>query len=154
MKYYTPSMLLYYIFECNEPMQLIFIYGWLIFKWHDDVIKWKHFPRYWPFVRGIHWSPVNSPHKVQWRGALMLPLICAWINVWANNREAGDLRRYRAHYDVTVMSCIDLTTWQDTWTRIVAPAMVARRYALLWQKLWCFIAAIPFVYRVLCPNGS
>ena len=30
---------------------------------HDDVIKWKHFPRYWPFVRGIHWSPVNSPHK-------------------------------------------------------------------------------------------
>ena len=28
---------------------------------HDDVIKWKHFPRYWPFVRGIHRSPVNSP---------------------------------------------------------------------------------------------
>ena len=27
----------------------------------DDVITWKHFPRYWPFVRGIHWSPVNSP---------------------------------------------------------------------------------------------
>ena len=38
---------------------------------HYDVIKWKHFPRYWPFVRGIHWSPVNSPHKGQWRGALM-----------------------------------------------------------------------------------
>ena len=36
---------------------------------HDDVIKWKHFPRYWPFVRGIHRSPVNSPHKGQWRGA-------------------------------------------------------------------------------------
>ena len=38
---------------------------------HDDVIKWEHFPRYWPFVRGIHRSPVNSPHKGQWRGALM-----------------------------------------------------------------------------------
>ena len=38
---------------------------------HDDVIKWKHFPRYWPFVRGIHQSPVNSPQKGQWRGALM-----------------------------------------------------------------------------------
>ena len=38
---------------------------------HDDVIKWKHFLRYWPFVRGIHRSPVNSPHKGQWRGALM-----------------------------------------------------------------------------------
>ena len=49
---------------------------------HDDVIKWKHFPRYWPFVRGIHRSPVNSPHKGQWRGALMFSLICAWINDW------------------------------------------------------------------------
>ena len=47
---------------------------------HDNVIKWKHFPRYWPFVRGIHRSPVNSPHKGQWRGALMFSLICVWIN--------------------------------------------------------------------------
>ena len=38
---------------------------------HDDVIKWKHFPHCRPFVRGIHRSPVNSPHKGQWRGALM-----------------------------------------------------------------------------------
>ena len=37
-----------------------------------DVIKWKHFLRYWPFVRGIERSPVNSPHKGQWRGALIL----------------------------------------------------------------------------------
>ena len=44
---------------------------------HDDVIKWKHFPRYWPFMRAIHRSPVNSPHKGQRRGALMFPLICA-----------------------------------------------------------------------------
>ena len=70
---------------------------------HDDVIKWKHFPRYWPFVRGIHRSPVNSPHKGQWRGALMFSLMCARINSWVNNREAGDLRRYRHHYDVIVM---------------------------------------------------
>ena len=38
------------------------------FDLHDDVIKWKNFPRHWPFVRGIHRSPVNSPHKDQWRG--------------------------------------------------------------------------------------
>ena len=38
---------------------------------HYGVIKWKHFPRYWPFLRGIHRSPVNSPHKGQWRGTLM-----------------------------------------------------------------------------------
>ena len=71
--------------------------------YHDDVIKWKHFQRYWPFVRGIHRSPVNSLHKGQWRGALMFSLICAWINGLINNREAGDLRRHRAHYDVIVM---------------------------------------------------
>ena len=70
---------------------------------HDDVIKWKHFPRYWPFVWGIHRSPVNSPHKGQWRGALMFSLICTRINGWVNNREAGDLRRYFAHYGITVM---------------------------------------------------
>ena len=35
---------------------------------HDDVIKLKHFPPYWPFVRVIHRSPVNSPHKGHWRG--------------------------------------------------------------------------------------
>ena len=71
---------------------------------HDDVIKWKHFPRYWPFVRGIHRSPVNSPHKGQWRGALMFTLICPRINGWVNNCKAGDLRRNCAHYDVTVMN--------------------------------------------------
>ena len=70
---------------------------------HDDVIKWKHFPRYWPFARGIHRCPVNSPHKGQQRGALMFTLICTWINGWVNNREAGDLRRHSAHYDVIVM---------------------------------------------------
>ena len=42
----------------------------------DDVTKWKHFPCYWTFVWGIHWSPVNSPHKGQWHGALMFSLIC------------------------------------------------------------------------------
>ena len=75
---------------------------------HDDVIKLKHFTRYWPFVRGIHRSPVNSPHKGQWRGALMFSLICAWINGWVNNGEAADLRRHRTHYDVIVMTLLTL----------------------------------------------
>ena len=47
--------------------------------------------------------PVNSPHKGQWRGALMFSLICARINDWVNNREAGDLRPHPGHYDVSVM---------------------------------------------------
>ena len=70
---------------------------------HDDVIKWKHFPRYWPIVRGIHRSPVNYPHKGQWRGALMSFFICARINGWVDNGNAGDLRRHRAHYDISAM---------------------------------------------------
>ena len=82
----------------------------------DDVIKWNHFPRYWPFERGIHWSPVNSPHKGQWLGALMFSLICSWINVWVNNREAGELRRHRAHYDVIVMQ-----KWLLWWYRTDTP---------------------------------
>ena len=72
-------------------------------KKHDDVIKWKHFPRNWPFVLGILRSPVNSPHNGQRREALMFSLIWAWINGWVNNREAGDFRRNLAHFDVIVM---------------------------------------------------
>ena len=45
----------------------------------------------------------NSPHKGQWRGALVFSLICVRINSWVNNREAGDLRCHRAHYDVNAM---------------------------------------------------
>ena len=49
-------------------------------------------------------SPVpNSPHKGEWRGALMFSLICAWISDWVNNRETDDSRRHRGHYDVNVM---------------------------------------------------
>ena len=47
--------------------------------------------------------PVNSPHKGQWRGALMFSLICARIHGWVSNREAGDLRRHPTHCDVIVM---------------------------------------------------
>ena len=57
---------------------------------HTWFPHWIHFPRYWPFVRRIHRSPVNSsPHKGQWRGALTFSLIYAWINGWVNKREAG-----------------------------------------------------------------
>ena len=75
------------------PLTVAALYPW-----------WRHqmetFPRYWPFT-GNRWIPLT---KGQWRAALMFSLICAWINGWVNNREAGDLRRHRAHYDVTVIS--------------------------------------------------
>ena len=63
---------------------------------------------------------VNSPHKGQWRGALMFSLICVWINGWVSNREAGDLRHHRGHYDVSVIifGSLDWTSYQFTfWSR-------------------------------------
>ena len=80
--------------ECNDPVYT---------RWRHQMETFSAVPGYWPFVRGIHRWSVNSPHKGQWRGALMFSLICAWINCWVNNREAGDLRRHLAHYHVIVM---------------------------------------------------
>ena len=68
---------------------------------HDDVIKLKHFPCHWSLR---HRLPVNSPHKGQWRRALMFSLICDCTTVWINNRDAGDMRRHRAPYDFTVIA--------------------------------------------------
>ena len=68
---------------------------------------WRHqmatFSALLAFVRGNHRLPVKSPHKGQWRGALIFSLIWAWTNGWVNNRDAGDVRRHRAHYNVTVV---------------------------------------------------
>ena len=93
------SFVCYHVFCC-------WINNWTPKSWkHDDVIKWKHLPRYWSFVSGIHRSPKNSSHKGQWCRVMMFSLICAWIKVWVNYCEAGDLRRYRTRYDITVMWC-------------------------------------------------
>ena len=94
------QFIMYHVVKGRTGLSWTLYWG---FCFHDDVIKWKHFPRYWPFVRGIPRSQVNSPHKGQWRGALMFSLIYACLNGWVNIGEAGDLRRHRAHYDVTVM---------------------------------------------------
>ena len=89
---------------------------------NDGSIYWRIYTRPWwvNCFSGQWWrhqmetfsvSPVNSPHKGQWRGTLMFSLICVWINDWVNNREAGDLRRYRAHYDVIVIATNVLGKW-------------------------------------------
>ena len=70
----------------------------------DDDIKWKHFPRYWPFVRGKftdpRWIPCTKASDTElW----CFFFICVWISDWVNNGKAGDLTRYRAPYDVIVM---------------------------------------------------
>ena len=113
--------------SCNVVMSLQLVsrsgYRWSMkpkAKIHDDVIKWEHFLCYWPFVRWIHLLPMDSPHKGQWRGALMFSLICAWTKRWANNRDARALRRHRAHCDVTVMRSYFAVQWLDFmhWRRV------------------------------------
>ena len=88
---------------------------------------------HYTYIYIIHWSPVNSPHKGQWRRALMFSLICAWTNGGANHRDAGDLRRNRAHYGVTLM------TKYESWTKFV------------WgiNKL-CFIFIVTHPVKFLC----
>ena len=88
--------------------------------------------------------PVSSPHKGQWRGALMSSLICAWINDWVNNREAGDLRRHRGHYDVNVMSVempvITATVtshWMSLLARQIYVDFCARSRSLWWRHNGC-----------------
>ena len=100
-----------------KPSRKKYLCTWHVFGdyTHGDVIKWKHFPRYWPFVRGIHRSPVNSPYKGQWRGALMFFFICTWIGSWVNKREAGNLRRHGTHYDVSVMLELITTSPGGQW---------------------------------------
>ena len=95
-----------------------------------------YFPRYWPFGRGNHRSPVNSAHKGQWLGPLMLSLIYTWINGWVNNRDAGDSRRHRAHYDVTIMTIRHSAKWQQvaafsTWHKMCTAHHVSHTFALL-----------------------
>ena len=138
------------------PMK--YAHGFVILRcgpvWHDDVIKWKHFPRYWPFVRGIHGSPVNSPHKGQWRGALMFTLIWARIYGWVNNCEAGDkfetqsrpLWRHRnnvfAHIyqgcftDIRVIIPSDNVVTLKNMSKIVSPSNLVRSRS---REIGCYI---------------
>ena len=73
---------------------------------HDDIFIWNYFPCQWTFVRRIQRLPVDSPHKGQWRRALMFSLISAWTNGWENNQDAGNLRRHRVNYNVNVMNIV------------------------------------------------
>ena len=85
---------------CHTASYITVIRQWL----HDDVIKWKKNFRVTGHLCGEFTGPPgNSPHKGQWRGALVFSLICVWINGWVNNRDAGDSKRNRPHYDVSVM---------------------------------------------------
>ena len=91
---------------------------------HDDVIKWKHFPRYWTFVRGIHWLPVNSPHKGQWHKPLSKQSWCWWF-------ETPSRSLWR-HCNVMWQECSYITRYltktkhskHRTWAKYLGPILL------------------------------
>ena len=96
-------------------------------KIHDAVIKWKHFPRYCPFMRGIHRSPVNSPNNGQWGGALMFSLVrlnkrlgkqskCWWFEApsrssWRHCNVISTVKNIGIDTNIEVI-VVSLTTWE------------------------------------------
>ena len=107
-----------------------------IFSWHPVLLVppagsriphsantwWRHqmetFSALLALCAGNSPVPVNSPHKGQWRGALMFSLICALNKRLRNNRETGDVRRYSAHYDVIVIHW-HIASWGPfSWQRL------------------------------------
>ena len=116
-----PAMI--YLYMCNRPHYSRPTWSWYgifahlqlprktrssqLVRWnmnHDGVVKWKHFPCYWPFAREFHWWPVDSPQSPVTRSVAVFFDPRLKKNGWANNRDAGDLRRYWGHYDVTGMT--------------------------------------------------
>ena len=107
---------------------------------YHDVIKRKHFPRYWPFCgefTGHRWITLTKASDAE----LWCPLWSApWINGWVKNREAGDLRRHFAHYDVIVMKCHGGDTRDNNYNNSInlniEPESGRRIHHEL--KFWCF----------------
>ena len=114
------------------PVCLYVSYIWHAWSfWATHVSWWRHqmetLSALLAICAGNSPPPVNSPHKGWWRGALIFYLICAWLNGWANNGEAGDLRRHRAHYDVSVMCSIQIPGFESC----------PRHLKALWTLLIC-----------------
>ena len=100
---------------------------------------------------------MDSPHKSQWRWALMFSLICAWTTGWAKHRDAGDFRRHRDHYDITVifisiskgcvvrrLGSIHHRQWITNWSHTLS-ALHANSVA--WNNDWMKIYGNTFIFQ-------
>ena len=111
---------------------------WFIFYWsHGDLIKWKYFLRYWPCVREIHrWLVVT--HKGQWRGDLMFSFMCIWRKGWAKHQDGDDLSRHRAHHDIAVTLSLP---------------QIGHKSVLMHVIVWCRRGDKPLQWRHNGPDG-
>ena len=112
----------------------------------SSVIKWKHLPCYWPLVRGIHRSPMDSPHQGQWcrvklhlGKATVIRKYDFGINFMIDTKsiltdntlryivqdilgEKSALIQIMALYHMTTSHCIDYVD-QDPWHLMVSPGL-------------------------------
>ena len=110
----------------------------------------------WGEFTGDRW-PVNSPKKGRWRGALMFSLICARINDWVSNREAGDLRRHSVENHV----CLSYVTQREWYFASRAESRMAVSWGFdfetwyvnsnqhLWWKQTSFVGNLYFHIHIL-----
>ena len=91
--------------SCPTPCEEVSYIKDVRYVQNDRSARWRHAMKTFSALLPLcAWnSTVNSPHKGQ-RRPLMCSLICVWANDWVNNRDAGDLGRHCAPYDVTVMA--------------------------------------------------
>ena len=129
----------------NNKVYLRLDHWWVIISLllHDDVIKWKYFPCYWPFVWEIHRSLVNSPHKGQWRGALMFSLI--WKNKRLSKQSTGGWFEKLSH---------------SSWRQCNANTVIVKVISLviichkMWILLGFWIEANRIVYGIVILRGK
>ena len=112
--------------------------------YHDDVTKWKHFSRYWPFVREIHWSTANplcdGNSPVSGEFFSHRPVIGSY-DLPPNRRLSKqskfvELRRYRAHYNVTAMIPKKDQCWRKCFHAMTSSSNVGKwRKTKLWSDI-------------------
>ena len=137
----TGELSLHISWRSTHLLHLYFLFSWWRHQMETCSASLAFVRGIHRWLRGIHWSLLNSPHTDQWRGALMFTLICAWTNGWVNNQDAGDLRRHRTHYDVTVMWCRIVIQWSgQSWDLSAFNASLLSNFELVKRvKLGCSV---------------
>ena len=88
-------------FSTPHPGSTSWWWFWLVSWSSVRVSRWRHQMEIFSALLTL--CAGNSPVKGNDAGLWCFLWSAPWINGWVNNREAGDLRRHRAHYDVIVM---------------------------------------------------
>ena len=111
--WYNPGKVYSFTLRRDVPIMTV-CSVFMLRQLHDNIISQTYMSSY--EITGPQWlkgtkenSMINYctwslvPHQLILT-SLMFSLICAWTNGWVKNQYANDLRRHRAHYEVTVMT--------------------------------------------------